>query len=78
VDINRLTMADVSTIEELAGQPITAMTDDDKPKGKLMTAIAYVMKRHDDPAFTFADAGKLTMGDLNALLDAEVDPESTP
>jgi hypothetical protein len=60
-NINDLTIGEIVTIEELTGLPFDAMTDPDKPKGKLLQAIAYISKRRDNPEFTFEDAGNLKL-----------------
>ena len=66
-NLNDLTIGEIVTIEELTGLPFDAMTDPDKPKGKLLQAIAYISKRRDNPEFTFEDAGNLK---LNLASDA--------
>ena len=60
-NLNDLTIGEIVTIEELTGLPFDAMTDPDKPKGKLLQAIAYISKRRDNPEFTFEDAGNLKL-----------------
>lgn len=68
MDIKNLTMGEISKIEELSGLPLSALSDDDKPKGKLMAALAMVIKRREDSKFTLEMANKLTMAEINALL----------
>ena len=60
-NLNDLTIGELVTIEELTGLPFDAMTDPDKPKGKLLQAIAYISKRRDNPEFTFEMAGDLKL-----------------
>ena len=60
-NLNDLTIGEIVTIEELTGLPFDAMTDPDKPKGKLLQAIAYISKRRDNPEFTFEMAGDLKL-----------------
>ena len=60
-NLNDLTIGEIVTIEELTGLPFDAMTDPDKPKGKLLQAIAYISKRRDNPEFTFEDAVNLKL-----------------
>ena len=60
-NLNDLTIGEIVSIEELTGLPFDAMTDPDKPKGKLLQAIAYISKRRDNPEFTFEDAGNLKL-----------------
>lgn len=68
MDIKNLTMGEISKIEELSGLPLSALSDDDKPKGKLMAALAMVIKRREDSKFTLEMANKLTMAEINSLL----------
>ena len=59
IDINDLTIAEVVEIEDLTGMPLDALGQDDKPKGRMLQALAYISKRRDNPDFTFEDAGAL-------------------
>ena len=58
-NLNDLTIGEIVTIEELTGLPFDAMTDPDKPKGKLLQAIAYISRRRENPEFTWEEAGAL-------------------
>ena len=60
-NLEDLTIGEIVTIEELTGLPFDAMTDPDKPKGKLLQAIAYISKRRENPEFTFEMAGDLKL-----------------
>lgn len=84
-DTKSLTLGEVDAIETLSGLPIGALADEDKPKGKALTALAYIIKRRENPAFTFADAAKLTMHEVGALTGSDEDdapkaptPEPSP
>ena len=59
IDISDLTIAEVVQIEDLTGLPLDALGQDDKPKGRMLQALAYISKRRDDPSFTFEQAGAL-------------------
>lgn len=59
VDIDHLTVGEIEEIEDRAGSPIDSFGDPTKPKGKLLHALAFVMRRRDNPNFTWEDAGKL-------------------
>lgn len=69
MDIKNLTMGEIAKVEELSGQPLAALADDDKPKGKLMAALAFVIKRREDPKFTLESANNMTMAEITALLE---------
>lgn len=73
MDIKNLTMGEISKVEELSGLPIGALAEDDKPKGKLMAALAFVVKRREDPKFTLEAANNMTMEEITALLLGEDD-----
>ena len=56
VDVSELTIGEIVEIEERTGLPLDALGQADKPKGKILAAIAYVVKRRDNPDFTWEDA----------------------
>jgi hypothetical protein len=70
IDINDLTIAEVVEIEERTGLPLDALGQADKPKGKMLQALAYIVKRRGDPDFTWEMAGALK---ISATTD-KVDP----
>ena len=59
IDINDLTIAEIVEIEERTGMPLDALGQADKPKGKMLQALAYISKRRDNPEFTWEMAGEL-------------------
>ena len=59
VDLNDLTIAEVCEIEDRTGLPLDAMGQADKPKGRMLQALAYIVKRREDPEFTWEMAGEL-------------------
>jgi hypothetical protein len=76
LDINKLTLGEVATIEDMAGLPIASLGDESKPKGKLMVALAYVIKKRENPKYSKLEAEALTMDDVQALIglsDEEAD-----
>lgn len=84
-DITALTLGEVDKVESLSGLAVSAMDNDEAPKGKLLAALAFVAKRRaqlaagESPSFTWADALNLTMDEANSLLgftgdDAETVP----
>lgn len=80
LDISTLTLGEVATVERLAGLPISAIADDESPKGLALAALCMVTaKRNGRPDFTFTDAQALTLEDANALLGLTDDePPTTP
>jgi len=73
--INRLTVGDIAIVEEMSGQGLAALGDENAPKGKLMAAMCFVVKRKQDKDFTFADAMNLTMAEVTEILGLEDDDE---
>lgn len=71
MDIKNLTLGEVAKVEELSGLPLAALADDDKPKGKMMAALAFVIKRREDPTFTLEAANRLTTQEVMALINDE-------
>ena len=69
MNVNELTLGDVAEVEELSGQPLAALGDSNAPKGKLMVALAWIIKRKEDPKFTYEHAKKLTMDEIEGLFD---------
>ena len=59
LDISDLTIAEIVEIEELTGMPLDSLGQPDKPKGKMLQAMAYISKKRDNPDFTFEDAGNI-------------------
>ena len=69
IDINDLTIAEVVEIEERTGLPLDALGQADKPKGKMLQALAYISKRRDDPSFTWEMAGALKISTASDPVD---------
>ena len=73
IDINDLTIAEVVEIEDLTGMPLDALGQDDKPKGRMLQALAYITKKKENPEFTFEDAGKLKITTASSKPDPNDD-----
>ncbi len=69
IDINDLTIAEVVEIEERTGLPLDALGQADKPKGKMLQALAFVSKRRDDPDSTWEMAGDLKISTDSTPVD---------
>ena len=59
IDLNDLRVHEIETIEEVIGGPIDKAFSDGAPRGKVLRAIGYVVKRRENPDFTLEDAGNL-------------------
>lgn len=81
MDVSKLTLGEVAKVEELSGLSISAIADDDKPKGLALAALAFVAKRRVQPDFVWNDALSLTFTDAQEILGLgqEADPaDPTP
>lgn len=81
LDISKLTLGEVAKIEELSGQSIAAIGEENSPKGKTLAAMAFVAKRREQLAagetatFTWNEALGLTFEEANALIGINADDE---
>ena len=69
IDVNDLTIAEVVEIEERTGLPLDALGQADKPKGKMLQALAYIVKRRVNPDFTWEMAGALKISATSDKVD---------
>lgn len=68
LDIEKLTLGEVATIERLSGLSVSTISADDSPKGLMMAALCFVAKRRDGDPITWNDAQDLTMDQANDIL----------
>lgn len=61
IDLDSITIAEIEEIEEAAGAPFDQVFQSDKPKGKMLRAMAYVIMRRDNPDLTWEEAGKVVI-----------------
>ena len=76
VDISELTVGEIIEIEELTGMPLDALGPADKPKGKMLAALAFVSKRRENPKFTWEDALELKITTSQTDVDPSEGDES--
>ena len=69
VDISDLSIAEIVEIEDRTGLPLDAMGQDDKPKGRMLQALAFIVKRRDNPDFTWEMAGALKISTASDPVD---------
>lgn len=75
MNVDDLTLGEVEEIENYAKVPLTSLTEGN-PSTSLLIGIAWIMKRKTDPKFTVEHAKRLTMKDLNEILDIGDDAEN--
>tara|TARA_Y100001963_G_scaffold130593_1_gene187042 strand:- start:1288 stop:1539 length:252 start_codon:yes stop_codon:yes gene_type:complete len=61
VDIEALKIREIEELEEISGMSVDNLEADDAPKGKLLRALAYIVKKRENPDFTLEDAGELVI-----------------
>ncbi|MFE6159811.1 hypothetical protein ACFQ7F_12970 [Streptomyces sp. NPDC056486] len=59
LNIDSLTLDEIEIIEDLIDAPLDSLSKPGQKKARLLKAMAYVIKRRDNPDFTLADAGRL-------------------
>lgn len=74
--IEHLTLGEIAQLEELSGLALSEMSDDSAPKGKFLTALAYLAKRREDATFTYSQAELLTLTDVDSILSGAAPGEA--
>lgn len=75
-DIKSLTLGEIAKVEELSGQGIGVLEDEEKPKGLALAALAFVIKRRTGhPSFTWNQAQALTADEAYTLLTGDEEDE---
>lgn len=69
--IEEITLAEMAEIEKKANAPIAWLSDDDKPKAVLLQALNWVIQKRTNPNFTFEDAGKTPLTEINKMIEME-------
>ncbi|MDJ0462010.1 hypothetical protein [Streptomyces sp. H27-C3] len=59
IDIDSLSIDEIETIEDIIDGPLDSLGKPGMRKGKMLRAMAVVIKRREDPTFSADDAGKL-------------------
>jgi hypothetical protein len=84
LDMSKMTIGDMEDFEEVAGAPMSSMSQYRKEDEngevtavgmpiKFMTALIYIGKRQEDPAFTLKDTRRLKINDLEFEIVGEDD-----
>lgn len=56
LDLDRMTLGELEAIEEIAGTEGFQRLMEGQTSAKVLIAVAYIVKRRDNPAFTMDDA----------------------
>lgn len=73
--LENLTLGEIAQLEELSGLSLTEINDAKAPKAKFMTALAFLAKRRQDPAFTFSQAELLTLAEMQEIVGDDASGE---
>lgn len=74
MDIQNLTLGEIATVERISGRGVATLGDAEAPRGELLAALAFVIKKRENPKYTLEQAKELTMTDIEELLgDGESD-----
>jgi hypothetical protein len=61
LNLESLTIDEIDAIEEIIDAPLDSLSKPGVRKAKLLKAMAYVIKKRDNPDFTIEDAGRLRL-----------------
>lgn len=70
VDIDSLSIEEIELIEEVLDAPLDSLAKPGARRGKMLRAMALVIKRRTDPEFSIEDAGRLRI----SIKQAKADP----
>ena len=76
--IDSLTAGQLARAEKKAGVAITSLEDPKTPKLGLLTALAFEVKKSEDPKTQYKDVEDLTLSEVTALLGLDEDGEEDP
>lgn len=68
--VDDLTIGDLETIEEIAGEPAGRVFSQDFSAGTLK-ALIFVAQRRENPDFTLEDAANVRFGDIDLVTDED-------
>lgn len=66
--LDQLTLREIQIVEKQAGTAITAMQNETAPKGAMMAALVWVIKKREDPSFTWEQALDTPMDEASAII----------
>ena len=76
--IDTLTAGQLARAESKAGIAITSLDDPKTPKLGLLTALAYEVKKSEDPKTSYKSVEDLTLSEVTSLLGLDEDGEEDP
>lgn len=74
MEFDDITLGEIEEIEDYAGLPIQQIGDmNTVGTHKLRIALAWIVKRREDPKFTLADAKKMKASELLSIMGGDDD-----
>ena len=64
LNVDDLTLGELEDIEERTGVNVATLRGGGPPPSKVLTALVWVMKRREDPSFTYEQARELKVTEL--------------
>lgn len=64
MNIEDMTLAEMAEVEKIADAPISWLSEDDKPKGRLLHALNFVMMKRSNASVTMEQAGKTPIAEI--------------
>jgi len=64
MNIEDMTLAEMAEVEKIADAPISWLSEDDKPKGRLLHALNFVMMKRLKESVTMEEAGKTPIAEI--------------
>lgn len=75
-DWDSLTVGEVIELEEIAGVSVDDIQKAGQPKGKVVLAMLFIVKRRDDPTFTLEQARALPVSAMSEIVGGTERPTS--
>lgn len=70
IEVDDLTIGDLETIEEIAGEPAGRVFSQDF-SAKVLKALIFVVKRQENPDYTLEEASQVRFGDIDLVTDED-------
>lgn len=64
-DVEDLTLGEIETLEELCNASFDELFADNKPKGKAMRAIVFIVNRRTNPDYTYEETANIKISDFD-------------
>lgn len=75
VALEALTIDEIELVENLTQRPIETILNEDVPKGRVLKALVFILRKRENPEFTIEDAGKYSLTEAMEVFGALADPK---